>query len=151
MGILLRKAEERDWARLYAWRTDPVTASASLQPAPDLQTHMKWFREALRDGDLIYVAEDRSLSRTVGSGRAKTRSKGVVELMVVVEPRYRGLGYAPAIVTELLASVRVVLGKPVRFVAVVKPDNAASLRAFAACGFRPVRFKDDAVELALVG
>jgi RimJ/RimL family protein N-acetyltransferase len=138
--LTLRPATLNDWARLYAWRNDPVTRSHSvfMDPIP-LEHHLAWLRATLARPDrAVYVAQDGD--RCVGTGRVY-RHDDFVELAIAIDPRLRGLGYGAALVGCLVAAA----GDAPTLLARVKIENLASLRAFAANDFVPVEGADPAL------
>lgn len=79
------------------------------------------------------------------------------QLSITVDSGQRGHGYGTEIVAALVKAVDGVgeyggkTWEPLatKITAAVKPTNYASLRAFAACGFLPVKCEDDRIELEL--
>jgi RimJ/RimL family protein N-acetyltransferase len=151
MLLALRAASfDKDWARLYAWRNDPVTVANffSRQGLVDLKDHITWLREKLAEPATtrIYVAEDGQASVTVGMVRFD-RLAHHVECSFIVDPRHRGRGYGSRLTGAMLDLMYSLAASdeawrlPLR--ANVKLRNYASLGAFAAAGFRPVAYTED--------
>lgn len=139
MSLTLRPAALLDFARLWAWRTDPVTVSAFFgAPPEDLCAHYRWLSAILQtDTARLFIAEDDGVA--VGTGRLDLVD-GRAEVSITIAPEHRGCGYALELVRALLLRVPVTWPSfTVR--AVVKLENVHSLRAFAAAGFLPVVFK----------
>ena len=154
MPITLRLAELSDWARLFDLRNDPATRRGSTrEKAITLTEHMDWLYKTLApDKTTLYVATDAQRSVFAGTCRLDVRDGKEFELecSVTVDPRQRGEGYAEQMITALcdIASKE----RPdYKVVAFVKPENVASLRAFAACGFKPVKIETQLVQLERSG
>ena len=151
----MRRATERDWARLFYWRNDEATRAASVTTEPvTLKGHMEWLRRTLAsDSTRLYIHEDSARSWVVGTGRLDLRKvKGkvtAVEVSLTLDPQRRADGYAGAIIQSLLDSSQVWQPHvPVAaFVRLLPVPNYASLRAFASAGFSPVAYEGDFVEL----
>jgi UDP-2,4-diacetamido-2,4,6-trideoxy-beta-L-altropyranose hydrolase len=140
MGDLtLRPATTGDAQLLLDWRNDDAARANSLDSSVlELGPHKRWLDRRLGDREhcRIYVAEadGRPVGqlRVVGSGRGR----GVVSVSIAAEARGRGLGTELIRAGTSLAAAE--LGLSV-VEAVVKPGNAASLRAFASAGYAPER------------
>ena len=134
----------RDWARLFAWRNDPLTRENSLSTVEvTLEDHMRWLTETLKRDDVrLFVATHPDSGVTVGTGRLNLKPDGVVELSLTVDPHQRGAGYAGQIIAGLVAHAP---AGTTRLRAEVRLANGASLRAFAGHGFLPVGSHPDGV------
>lgn len=162
--IVLDRATLKDWGRLYAMRCDPDTVANSFSSPPVLWAHMEWLKSVIdSEKVLLFVARDTDRGVYIGSGRielvptsAKKAKSAHAELSLTVDPLQRGHGYG----TEIVAALLRYLEDPAqtstlearfagKVTASVKPTNYASLRAFAACGFLPVKCYDDRIELEL--
>ena len=144
----LRLATPDDWARLFDWRNDPETIAQSWSDAPvETTEHQAWLEKTLADKRArLFIAEDTERSLIVGTGRLDIRGKKV-ELSLTIDPRHRGKGYGTLMIDALLVRAGGLTPLPERAVAAVKPGNSASLRAFAANGFTPVKWAEDRVDL----
>lgn len=140
--LRLRAAEDGDWARLYVWRNDGNTlASSKSTDEVLLKDHMEWLRGVLKsDTTKLFVAYDDHTGWYLGTGRADI-AKGVAELSLTLDPLRRQGGYASELVKALVKMIGAD-GRVVKFRAEVRGDNGASLRAFANCGFVPVKYPD---------
>lgn len=116
----------------------------TLPPADRAEVSPDWLARvrATAAGDpwaLSYTAVERATGASVGACAFKgpPDADGVVEVAYGIDPPHRGRGLATeaavGLVRFALASGRV---RVVR--AHTKPDNAASARVLAKCGFRPV-------------
>lgn len=113
-----RPATRDDAALLFAWANDPETRRQSFTTEPIAwETHVAWLERRLADS-LILIFEN---PEPVGVVRIQD---GVIS--ITVAPEHRGKGYATPMIREAAQPGTI---------AEVKPDNVASLRAFAAAGF----------------
>lgn len=160
MRLSLREATRDDWARLAFWRNDPQTRAHSKQKDEvTLQRHWDWLRETLDGGRAVrlFVVSDTEMDRgPIGTGRidwaggSAQQGPRRAELSLTVDPRWRGQRYASQVVRLLVDQA--VAGGALRLVAIIHEANVPSLRAFAAEGFRPTKFRDRGmVELELEG
>lgn len=144
--VQLRLAALSDWARLYAWRNDALTRSMFKHSEPvSLAEHMAWLTETLEKPYVrLFVATvgDKPIGTVrLDRDRHEPRYDGWAEVSLTVEPRSRGVGYAERIVGRVVAdNTWSACSYLSGLLAEVKPENLASLRAFAACGFLPVSF-----------
>ena len=131
--VRLRAATATDCERVWVWRNDPETRAASLDgDAIPWDVHEPWFNETLgrKDRHLYIVVAD---GRDAGAVRLDVAdAEAVVNIHLAPEARYRGIGALAlrAVVVEAFDGLGLV-----RVLAVVKPDNHASLAAFAKAGF----------------
>lgn len=119
-----------------------------------LKDHLAWLERTLASDKVrLFVADDQERGLAVGTARldlVKLRREEWAEVSVTVEPRARGLNYGTQLVEALVELGGVWPpggGLVAGYVAKIKPDNHASLRAFAACEFIPVTFAEDLVTL----
>jgi UDP-2,4-diacetamido-2,4,6-trideoxy-beta-L-altropyranose hydrolase len=119
-----------------AWRNDPVAVRFSTTGRTvTAEEHERWFA-AIRRAESrtrLWIGEEDGVP--VGQVRIDGDDEGgVVSIAVTAERRGRGIG---------TAMLRALLGEVSRdpatghLTAVVRPDNAGSLRAFQAAGFHP--------------
>lgn len=130
----LRPVVESDCELLWYWANDEAARTASFDARPIAWgEHVSWFRERLNDGrSRIYVIETADGPVGVVRFALAAPSEAVVSVNIAAAARGRGLGpealrRACALVFEADA-ISVVT-------AYIKPDNAASLRAFEHAGF----------------
>jgi L-amino acid N-acyltransferase YncA len=120
---------------LMAWRNDPDTVGFSVsRRAVTAEEHERWFRRVRDDPahHRLWIAEDDG--QPVGQVRVDVAGDtGTVS--IAVESGRRGRGLGTSMLQALLAKAAAE-GVPSRLTALVRADNAASLRAFAATGFR---------------
>ncbi len=132
MAISLREITKEDSALLLTWANDETVRRNSFHTEKISEAeHEAWFDNKLADPDChIYIAEDGD--RPIGQIRADIED-GTAEIDYSVAVSERGKGYGSA----LLAGVEktVPAGKVTKWSAKVKPENTASLHAFARCGY----------------
>ena len=131
----LRRAQANDIRLLWQWANDPGVRAASFSSAPiPWETHAAWFAQKLGpDKSLILIAEDGE-GTPCGQIRFDFRHDGEAELNISLAKEKRGCGLGvrmiEAGIRELFAS-----SDCARVHAFVKPENAASARAFEQAGF----------------
>lgn len=152
--LSLKPAYRGDWARLFAWRNDPLTRERSIVTEPiKPEEHMAWLASTLSNPDVrLRVAYDTDHGSPVGSVRVdlvaakKRKQQGQVgEISIMVDARWRGRGYGARMIDAIIRELRdESLGG---FIAHIKVDNYASLRAFVQCGFHPTAFTSSNITL----
>jgi RimJ/RimL family protein N-acetyltransferase len=144
--VRLRRPREEDSGMLMAWRNDPDTVRFSVSGrAVTAEEHERWFRRVRDDPahHRLWIAEDDG--RPVGHVRVDV-SGDTGTVSIAVESGRRGRGLGTSMLQALLAKAAAD-GVPSRLTAVVRADNAASLRAFAAAGFRQAPTSAEFLEL----
>jgi RimJ/RimL family protein N-acetyltransferase len=147
MGLRLRPATADDSERLLEWRNDAQTrAMAVVQAAVERATHARWLAARLSHADtLLTIAEQDG--EPVGTVRLDRHGPDTAELSITIAPEARGRGLArPAIELGVEHAHRE--WGVTRVTAQIRPENTASLRAFAAAGFETVRERSDLVAVA---
>jgi RimJ/RimL family protein N-acetyltransferase len=132
--IVLRPAVAADAPLLHAWRTDPGDAACYFSAEPiSLERHRAWLREKLASpGTRIYLAcEGDSAAAVV---RFDVTAPGEAEVAIAVDRARRGRGIGRATLEAAIPCAARELGFALA-VAVIRPENAASLRLFARAGF----------------
>jgi UDP-2,4-diacetamido-2,4,6-trideoxy-beta-L-altropyranose hydrolase len=135
--VLVRPATHDDAELLYRWANDPSVRAASFSSEPlPWETHVRWLEGKLDDpGGLLFIgclADDRPLGqvRFDLDGAAATIS-------VSLDRELRGAGQGRKLIAA--GCEEVFRTTPVRLIrARIKPENAASARAFQAAGFERV-------------
>lgn len=120
----LRPATVDDARLLWEWRNGPSirAMSGNTDPIP-WEEHQAWLVATLDAGLPAYVAEVEGLP--IGTIRLNSRN----EVSVTVAPDERGCGYG----TEMIRLLGELHDGPL--VALIKPENEVSRRAFIACGY----------------
>jgi len=131
----LRSIGPGDRDLLLTWANDPATRAASFHPAPiDAATHDAWFARRLADGTgRTWVGEVDG--HPIGQVRIDLDESGRGEVGISIAPDARGRRLARPLLAAGIAAAVAELGVT-GFVALVRPDNAASIRLFRGAGFR---------------
>ena len=127
MTVTVREATRDDGPDLLAWRNDPVTRAMSRAMDPvEPADHHRWFERALRDPDCtLLIGQDGA--EKIGMVRL---ARGLeTEVSINLNPAARGRGLARELLALALAEERGAV------LAVIKPENLASLRLFEGAGF----------------
>lgn len=136
--LALRAATQEDCERVWQWRNHPDIRRHALNPAEiDLATHRAWFATALVDPDkAMLIGEDGS--GPVGVLRYDIREGGAT-ISVYLVPGRQGRGLGPRLIEAGTDWLRVHRPKVAVIHAEIRPENVASLGAFAKAGFVPVK------------
>ncbi len=133
-ALRLRAAEPADGGRLLAWRNDPISLHASFNTRPvEPAEHRLWLADRLAShGHRIWIGELRS--GPVGVVRFELEgARATISVTVAPEQRNAGIG------TRLIAAGMARLaaeGRHLDVLAWIRAENAASIAAFLAAGFR---------------
>lgn len=133
--VELREALPEDVRQIWEWANDPAVRETSFSPRPiPWEDHVRWFENRLRRSDSrIYVAVTPE-GDGVGQIRFDLEEEETV-LTISVAASSRGGGYGPWIIRRGCAKLRRETGIDT-FVALIRPENSASIRAFEKAGFR---------------
>lgn len=133
--LKLRHVNEGDCRQLWEWANDPVVRGTAIdghQIAWD--EHVQWFSSRLKSrNSVIYIATDARLGN-LGQIRFEWDNDGEAEVDVSIDPKLRRRYLGASLIragTEKLFFEREV--NTIR--AFIKPENAASRRAFGLAGF----------------
>ncbi len=119
---------------LHRWRDDPAVRALSLTSAPiSYADHCRWLAEALCDPEHIVLVAMLG-QHPVGSLRYRMH-EGEATVSIVIAPEMRGEGVGGELLSAGETHLKARCNRPLRIVAVVKPDNRASMRLFAGSGF----------------
>lgn len=132
----LRPATARDAQQLHGWRNAPATRAHSGDGKeiawPD---HERWLAGVLGDPARgLWIAGMGEVP--VGVVRFDTEGEGTT-ISVYLVPGTQGKGWGRALIAAGVEQARRAWPALRRIDARISPDNQASLRAFAACGFEP--------------
>ena len=133
-AITLRPVRPEDARLIWMWANDPETRIVSFSSEPiSWEQHEAWFIAKLADPQcLFYVALDIA-GEPIGQIRYQIEEDEAV-LSVSVVPGKRGRGYGTSMIR--LASRQVFTSASVKVIhAYIKPENVASIQAFASAGF----------------
>jgi LmbE family N-acetylglucosaminyl deacetylase/RimJ/RimL family protein N-acetyltransferase len=146
-SLELRSAAPGDEELLLGWRNDPaVRRSAFHQEEVTPDTHRAWFEEKLASADAtITIVEE--AGEAVGQVRLDRTSADSAEIHIAIASGARGRGLGRRALRSALEAIPAHWPELRHVRALVKPDNEASLKAFAAAGFDETDRSDEAVEL----
>ena len=134
MTLTHRPATEADVQLYFDWANDPLTRQQSFQSDfIPFETHQHWFTRKLCDPNTLLLVFEES-TQPVGQTRFERTDAGEALISLSVDTRFRGRGLANKVITRGIAACRAVWG-PVPVRAYIRPDNAASVRAFGRAGF----------------
>ena len=135
-GTRVRPVSAADRDILLEWANDPTTRSNGFTPeAISFEDHGRWFARRLADPDTrIWILEGRS-GVPVAQVRYE-RAGGAAEVGISVSRADRGKGHGTAILIATADLAARELGVR-ELVALVLPDNLASVRIFEKAGYRP--------------
>jgi len=135
--LRLRRATEADCQLLWEWCNDPVVRAHSFaSEAITFAEHRRWLARKIADqGCVIFIGCNGS-GTAVGQIRYELRDDAAV-VSISVDERVRGRGYGTDILR--VTSEKIFAETKLREIhAFIKPDNHASLRVFARCGYRMI-------------
>lgn len=138
--IYLRKATYEDMETLFNWANDiEVRKNSFNQNLINLENHIKWFNNKLKDDDsYIFIIYDDE-GNDIGQFRVDVENKiGLIDYSV--DKKYRGLGIGKNILILIKEKFKdiVLIGR-------VKYNNISSIKSFENAGFK--RFdKDNHIE-----
>ena len=137
-ALSIRRVEKGDCKLLWEWANDPVArgASFSIEDIP-WDEHVEWFQGKLNDDNCrIFVALDAS---TVPVGQIRFDKHGAddADIDIIVDSRFRGLGYASRLI-DLGTSWAFTEWGLKQLNAFIKHENVASAKAFERAGFENV-------------
>ena len=138
--LSVRSATLADSEILWLWRNDPLMREMSKNRAPIIwEDHERWLATVLSNPCVGLYMADRS-----GEPVAMVRFDRKDDLAIVstnVAPAMRGQGIGTAALKAACETYEAE-SRTAHLVAEVRHDNAASLRAFAAAGFRRMKSTD---------
>ncbi len=132
--VRLRRASLEDLRFLFELRNDPAVVEASASGSGvDWRTHLLWFDHQLRKGSLITVVECDGERAGYLRFDPVVDDPGTYEVAVGLTESRRNEGIG-RVAIALGSRVAEALGAT-RLVALIKPDNRASRKAFEAAGY----------------
>ncbi len=141
--LTLVPAQASDAQRLFDWRNAPETRAHSGSPETiTFDGHRRWLAGVLTDPSRrlwIAMLGDEA-GQPVGVVRfdAESHAQGLgATISIYRVPGVRGRGWGRAVIARGVALAGQAWPDLDRIDARISPDNQASLRAFAACGFLP--------------
>lgn len=139
-ALALVPAAPSDAQRLFEWRNAPETRRHSgAGEEIGLEHHLRWFDGVLRDpARRIWIAQLGGAPVGVVRFDTQEQEQGLAAVISVYRvPGGQGRGWGSALIAAGAAEAHRAWPGLVRVDARISPDNQASLRAFAACGFAP--------------
>ncbi|WP_033105011.1 bifunctional UDP-2,4-diacetamido-2,4,6-trideoxy-beta-L-altropyranose hydrolase/GNAT family N-acetyltransferase [Microbacterium profundi] len=134
-ALTARRATADDARTLFDWRNDDTTRAMSRDSSVlKWESHRAWLERCLADADRqLFLIEDGH--RNVATVRWDRRAGSDWEISITVAPvnRGRGLGRAALIAGENA----LISAQPIRMLARVHENNAASRRLFLSAGYLP--------------
>jgi UDP-2,4-diacetamido-2,4,6-trideoxy-beta-L-altropyranose hydrolase len=133
--LRFRRATAEDAQRLFDWANDPVTRAMSFRSGTiPWADHLRWLAAVLAAHDrLLLVVEGYAEGAWQPIGQLRFDAGGVVS--VGFDPAWRGRGLAAPALRRALSLPQVKEFGPL-YTAYIRPENAASQRAFRQAGFR---------------
>ncbi len=150
--VRVRRARAGDCERLWHWTNDPETRARAFSSAQvPWADHVAWFEKKLAtETSLLLIGID-AKDAPVGHVRFDCDASGIGTISISIDRSHRGQGLGLAMLHGGLRDAQASGIRGAR--ALVKPDNQASLRMFAAAGFataEPVRIgADEAMQFRL--
>lgn len=135
--ISLRPAEPADEERLWKWANDPAVRRAAFRPAEiPWADHRLWFGQKLASPRCAIFLADDTAGNPFGQIRFDWDDDGEAEVDVSIAPGRRQRGWGSALIRRGVDAL--FERHPVSAVrALIRPENAASVRAFERAGFEP--------------
>lgn len=129
----LRSATPDDCRRVFDWANEPATRAASFSSEPiPWETHVQWFTRKLADPQCrLWIVE--ACPATLGQVRFDLEGR-VAAISVGLDPAQRGRNLGALLIWAACRKLAREADVE-RIVAFIKPDNAASIRAFEKAGF----------------
>lgn len=149
LNITVRKATTDDMRIIWEWRNDPVTRAMfrESEPIPWSQ-HEKWFKSVMADSKRLLLMADAN-DEPCGIVRFDGVDDGRAEVSVNIAPKYRGFGVG-SIALELATKEALARGWK-NVLAMIKPENLTSRKAFSKAGYTWIGERGDYVVMMAKG
>jgi UDP-2,4-diacetamido-2,4,6-trideoxy-beta-L-altropyranose hydrolase len=133
----LRQVREDDCRLLWEWANDPDVRKASFSSELiPWEEHLQWFKSKLGDPNCLFFIAVDGIDVPIGQVRFDiVREKKEAVISVSIDRKFRGKGYASAII-QLASQMLFRLSEVNVIHAYIKQNNAASIRAFMKAGYR---------------
>ncbi len=133
--IIMRAAAATDSDLVLAWANDPGTRRYAFSTGPiSREVHAGWFARRVDNSDILYLIAETTNGIALGQVRFELQDDGGWEISYLLAPAFRGLGLARKILAAAIKRLTLLHPTPI-VTGLVKPENTASLRVFAALGF----------------
>jgi len=151
LRFAIRKTMEGDLMDLFTLANDPLVRSASLSSSPiELETHKKWFHNAMQDPLLLLFTLLDGRANFLGQLRFDLRQEGEALISISLVSNARGFSLSEKIIRQGIKIIHKL--HPHRTVlAQIKPDNIASIKSFEKAGFAYRKEKDNILHYTLGG
>lgn len=145
--IYLRRAAPEDAKRIWEWANDPVVRGASFHSESiPWEAHERWFARQLSDERThLFIAE--LDGEPVAQVRFAVEGHEAI-ISISMSAALRGRRYAGALLVRAAREIFRV-SEIERIVALIKPENVASTRAFLRAGFQREEDRIEAGQTAL--
>ncbi|KAF0224929.1 MAG: N-Acetylneuraminate [Rhodospirillaceae bacterium] len=132
--LLIRAAQDADSRDIWRWRNDATTRAMSVHSTEiSWDAHAAWFAQAVAAGDRRFYVGELGGAK-IGLCRFDLAHDGAsAEVSINLNPDRRGQGVGASLLAGCIARFRQEF--PVGLTATIRPDNPASQRIFARCGF----------------
>ncbi len=147
--VRLRPATAADARQLHEWRSEPAVRAASFgQDEIPWDDHRRWLARKLGDRDrcLLCIAERPADGAALGQVRFEREGRAA-EISISLDGAARGHGLAPWVIRMACDAAATAWPELREVVARIRPENAASFRAFASARFVRQDGRDDAMRL----
>jgi UDP-2,4-diacetamido-2,4,6-trideoxy-beta-L-altropyranose hydrolase len=135
-GIALRKATPADARAMFEWRNTPENRRYALDPSPlEMSRHLQWVDATLADPDRILLVGELA-GKPVGVLRYDVSGE-LARVSIYLVPGQHSIGLGAQLLSAGSNWMRAHRGDVGRLVAEIKPENAASARAFERAGYVP--------------
>ena len=133
-SLILRPVRRNDCRLLWCWANNPVVREASINTEPiPWEEHQEWFKNKLEsDTSWIYILQYKH--KPIGQIRFDQVEREKAEIGVSIDSSMRGRSYGTKIIQ---LGIERMCGETslTCFIAYIRPDNIASIRAFKKVGF----------------
>lgn len=132
--FILRDATAADAKLLFDWANDAHVRAVSFDSAPIVwENHVRWLNARLSNPEAFTFIAESVAGAPIGLARFDF-ADGEAIISISIDAGFRGRGFGAKLIAQAARWAR--RRKPIgRIRALIKPDNEASLRSFAAAGF----------------
>ena len=134
--IFARLANESDCEDIFHWENDLRTRAMSVNRSLfTFENHLNWLNKSLKNINrfLYIVVID---GKKIGLVRFDKISVREYELSLILNPKYRGLGFSNDVLRSGTSLFLNSHGSIDRFIASIRNENIASIKCFTNFGFK---------------
>lgn len=137
IGINIRKATDSDNVLLFQWRNAEETRKMSFSSDEiDWENHCRWFEEIMSNPDReIYIGETIPEHIPFGELRFDILMGKVAKISIIISPDWRRKGLGMKLIQQGIPKFCCQHTEIGIIIALIKPDNIASIKLFEKCGF----------------